>query len=211
MKQPDTPALTEHALVYVIDDDRSVREALHDLLSSVDLPARTFASPAAFLGEVLPDRPSCIVSDIRMPIMGGLEFQRQLRDAGQSIPVIFITAHGDIPMSVQAMKDGAIDFLTKPFREQDLLDAIQRAIALDTEQRRARKQRESLRVRFDTLNEGEREVFRRVVAGLLNKQIAAELGISEVTVKVRRGQVMRKMAADSLADLVRMAEYIALP
>ena len=208
MNQPDTPALTEHALVYVIDDDRSVREALHDLLSSVDLPARTFASPAAFLGEVPPDRPSCIVSDIRMPTMGGSSSSGSWGIGRPSDDIHHRPwRYADVGT---AMKDGAIDFLTKPFREQDLLDAIQRAIALDAEQRCARKQRESLRERFDTLNEGEREVFRRVVAGLLNKQIAAELGISEVTVKVRRGQVMRKMAADSLADLVRMAEHIAL-
>jgi len=200
-----------HPIVFVIDDDASIRNALKGLISSVGLQVELFGSAQEFLRSKRPDVPSCLVLDIRLPGISGLDFQRELAQGNIHIPIIFITGHGDIPMSVRAMKAGAVEFLTKPFRDQDLLDAIQVALERD----RARRQQEAeialLRERFESLTPREREVLPLVVSGLLNKQIAAEIGTSETTVKVHRGQLMRKMGADSLADLVRMAERIGIP
>ena len=200
-----------HPIVFVIDDDASIRNALKGLISSVGLHVELFGSAQEFLRSSRPDAPSCLVLDVRLPGISGLDFQRELARANIHIPIIFITGHGDIPMSVRAMKAGAVEFLTKPFRDQDLLDAIQVALERD----RARRQQEAeialLRERFESLTPREREVLPLVVSGLLNKQIAAEIGTSETTVKVHRGQLMRKMGADSLADLVRMAERIGIP
>ena len=197
-------------LVFIIDDDASLREALVDLLGSVSLDAVSYASPEEFFAARWPDTCACIVSDVRMPGLSGLEFQRRLQDMNVDIPIIFITAHGDIPMSVQAMKAGSVDFLPKPFREQDLLDAIQEGIGRHRESRRARRHLESLKARHASLNEGERAVFRLIARGLINKQAAADLHVSEVTVKVRRARVMRKMQASSMAELVRMAEHLSI-
>jgi RNA polymerase sigma factor (sigma-70 family) len=197
-------------IVFVVDDDASVREALKSLIRSVGLQVELFDSAQEFLQRKRPDGPSCLVLDVRLPGISGLDFQRKLAEANVSIPIIFITGHGDIPMSVRAMKAGAVEFLTKPFRDQDLLDAIQLALERD----RARRQQEAemaiLRERFDSLTPREREVLRRVVFGLLNKEIAAEIGTSETTVKVHRGQLMRKMGARSLPELVRMAEKMGI-
>lgn len=193
-----------HSIVYVIDDDASVRNALQSLIRSVGLEAETFATPHEFLKTQPSEGPSCLILDVRLPGKSGLDFQRELADAEINIPIIFITAHGDVPMSVRAMKAGAIEFLTKPFRDQDLLDAIQLALERD----RARREREAevavLKKRLESLTAREREVLPLVVAGLLNKQIAAEIGTSEASVKVHRSQLMRKMGAGSVADLVRM-------
>jgi len=198
-------------IVFVVDDDPSVRRAIKRLVGSVGLEVEPFESAQEFLRSKRPDAPSCLVLDIRLPGISGLDFQRELAQANIHIPIIFITAHGDIPMTVRAMKAGAVEFLTKPFRDQDLLDAIQFALERD----RARRQQEAeiavLRERFESLTSREREVLPLVVSGLLNKQIAAEIGTSETTVKVHRGQLMRKMGADSLADLVRMAEKMGIP
>ncbi|MDQ8030657.1 MAG: response regulator transcription factor [Bordetella sp.] len=195
-------------VVHVVDDDAGVREALDDLLTSVGLQVRTHASAQAFMDAPREDAPGCLVLDVRMPGLSGLEFQRQMAGLGIHLPVIFITGHGDIAMSVGAMKQGAVDFLAKPFREQDLLDAIQQAIGRDRQRRVRQAAREGLRARWQTLNEGERQVMALVVEGLLNKQVADRLDVSEITVKVRRGNVMRKMDAASLADLVRMAQAL---
>jgi FixJ family two-component response regulator len=196
------------ATVIVIEDDPSVREALGNLLRSVDLQTNLHGSVAEFLKVGCPDGPTCLVLDVRLPGRGGSDFQRELSKAGIHLPIIFITGHGDIPMSVQAMKGGAIEFMTKPFRDQDLLDAIQ----LRLERDRARRQNEKviglLQARFDSLTQREREVMALVVTGRVNKQIAFEIGISQITVKVHRGNVMRKMAATSLADLVLMKEKL---
>jgi len=198
-------------VVYVIDDDASVRHALRSLLRSVGLDAEVFGTPREFLQSQRADAPSCLILDVRLPGKSGLEFQLELLKADIRLPIIFVTAHGDIPMSVRAMKAGAVEFLTKPFRDQDLLDAIHVALERD----RARRQREAelavLRERFESLTAREREVLPRVVAGLLNKQIAIEIGTSETTVKVHRSQLMRKMGADSVADLVRMVEKMRIP
>lgn len=201
-----SPENANHAdsVVYIIDDDQSLREAIEDLLHSVGLQAVSFASVLQFLDAGQQDAPSCLVLDIRMPGMSGLDFHREMDKWDVHLPVIFITGHGDIPMSVRAMKQGAVEFLTKPFREQDLLDAIHQALALDRENRAVRNNYQILRTRYASLNDGERDVVQQVVAGLLNKQIAAELGVSEITVKVRRAQAMRKMQATSLPELVRM-------
>ena len=198
-------------IVYVIDDDEAVRLAVKDLLESVGMRAETFASGRDFLQAPRPDTPSCLVLDIRLPGESGLEFQRSLQAARVEIPIIFITGHGDIPMTVQAMKAGAVDFLAKPFRDQELLDAVHKAVDQDRACRDAQAGMRELRSRYEELTPREREVMHLVVQGLLNKQIAAELGTSETTVKIHRGQVMRKMEAASLPDLVRMAERLDLP
>lgn len=195
-------------IVYVVDDDPSVRESLEDLLSSVGLRAISFPTTQHLMASSRPDVPSCLILDVRMPGLSGLDFQDRMAEFGLYMPVVFITAHGDVPMSVRAMKAGAVEFLTKPFREQDLLDAIQQSLSRDKARRLGADVRAELCRRYATLSEGERQVMDHVVTGLLNKQIAAQLNLSEVTVKVRRGQVMRKMAALSLPDLVRYAERI---
>jgi len=196
------------SMVYIVDDDESVRAALADLLESVSLQVRTFGSPLEFLDAQLPDLPACLVLDIRMPGMSGLEFQRQMADMGLDIPVIFITAHGDIPMCVQAMKAGAIDFLSKPFRDQDLIDAIQLGIEMDRGRRRDHAEMQKLQRGFDGLSNGEREVLMMVAQGMLNKQIAARLNLSEITVKVRRRQIKDKLGVNSVAELARIVERL---
>ena len=196
------------ATVIVIDDDPSVREALGSLLRSVGLETNLHGSVAEFLKAGRPDGPTCLVLDVRLPGRGGLDFQRELSKAGIHLPIIFITGHADIPMSVQAMKGGAIDFLTKPFRDQDLLDAIQLGLERDRARREDEKAIALLQARFDSLTQREREVMALVATGRVNKQIAFEIGVSQITVKVHRGNVMRKMAATSLADLVLMAEKL---
>jgi FixJ family two-component response regulator len=201
----------ERAVVFVIDDDPSMREALADLVSTVGLEVRAFAEPQEFLQSKPPDAPGCLVLDIRLPGMSGLTFQQELVKEGLALPVIFITGHGDIPMSVRAMKAGAVEFLTKPFHDQDLLDAIHAAIERDRKRRREAVRVAELRGRFVTLTERERQIMTLVVIGRANKQIAAELTLSEMTVKVHRGQVMRKMQAGSLPELVRMADRLREP
>jgi FixJ family two-component response regulator len=197
--------------VFVVEDDASLRASLQDLLQSVGLPVVAFASTQEFLRRPHPDVPGCLVLDVRLPGLSGLELQKQLAAVDRDLPIIFITGHGDIPMSVQAMKAEAVEFLTKPFRDQALLDAIQQALARDRQAREQRAQREALRRRYGALTPREREVMARVVAGLLNKQIAAELGTSEASVKVYRQHVMEKMEAGSLAALVRMADRLGIP
>ncbi len=204
------PATAEAPIVFVVDDDESVREALRSLFRSVSLKVETFGSAADFLQSELPDVASCLVLDVRLPGVSGLDFQAELAKANIHIPIIFMTGHGDIPMSVQAMKAGAVDFLTKPFRDQDMLDAVAAAIERDRSRRKDEQRLSDVRARFDSLTVREREVMGLVTAGLMNKQIAGELGLSEITVKIHRGHVMRKMAARSLADLVRMAEVLGV-
>jgi FixJ family two-component response regulator len=199
------------AIVFVVDDDEGMRQSLKNLIGSVGLQVNVFASAQEFLRSKLTDVPACLVLDVRLPGLSGLDLQKRMAEADMEIPIVFITGHGDIPMTVRAMKAGAVEFLTKPFRDQDLLDAIQQALERD---RTARKQRagiEELRRRFDSLTPREREVMGLVVAGLLNKQIAGELGTSETTVKIQRHQVMEKMGAGSLAELVRMADRLGIP
>ena len=199
------------AVVFVIDDDPSMRAALEDLVGSVALEVRLFASPQEFMASQRPDTPGCLVLDVRLPGMSGLTFQKELAKVGVALPVIFITGHGDISMSVRAMKAGAVEFLTKPFHDQDLLDAIHAAIGRDRAQRRAALLLAELRERYNTLTEREREIMTFVAVGRPNKQVAAELSLSEMTVKVHRGQVMRKMRAGSLPELVRMADRLGAP
>ena len=198
------------AVVFVIDDDTSMLRSLSSLLRSVGLEARVFSSAPEFLRAQRPDAPGCLVLDVRLPGMSGLAFQQELAKAGIGLPVIFITGHGDVPMTVRAMKAGAVEFLTKPFDDQVLLDAVHGAIERDRERRRAAAQLAELQARYRTLTEREREVFELVIAGRLNKQIADELALSVVTVKVHRGQVMRKMLAKSVVDLVRMADQLGV-
>ena len=200
----------ERSVVFVVDDDASMRGALENLIGSVGLEVRAFASSQEFLQAERPDAPGCLVLDVRLPGRSGLSFQEDLAGAGISLPVIFITGHGDVPMSVRAMKAGAVEFLTKPFHDQEILDAIHAALERDRERRRDAGLVAGLKARYVALTEREREVMKLVAAGRANKQIAADLGISEVTVKVHRGQVMRKMRARSLADLVRMSDRLAL-
>lgn len=199
----------DDSVVFVIDDDPHMRDSLVGLLRSIRQRVESFASTEAFLRSALPDLPACLVLDVRLPGRSGLELQRAMARSGNRLPIVFITGHGDIPMSVTAMKAGAIEFLTKPFRDQDLLDAIQRGIAIDREGRSASAEVAGIRARFDTLSAREREVMALVTAGLLNKQIAAELGLSEITVKIHRGHVMRKMQAKSLPELVRLADRLS--
>jgi FixJ family two-component response regulator len=193
------------ATVFVVDDDASVRDAVADLLRSVGYQPKLFGSAQDFLASASVDAPACLILDVRMPGLGGLDCQHRLAEAGIAIPVIFVSGHGDIPMTVRVMKAGAIDFLTKPFREQDLLDAVSQALDKDRSRRADEHSSADLRERFESLTSREREVMAWVVTGRLNKQIAGELGTSEITVKVHRGNVMRKMKAASVPDLVRMA------
>jgi FixJ family two-component response regulator len=197
-------------IVYVVDDDESVRSALDSLFRSVGLRVQLFASAAELLRAKLSETESCLVLDVRLPGVSGLDFQAQLARDSNSIPIIFMTGHGDIPMSVRAMKAGAIDFLAKPFRDQDMLDAVTAALEQDRKRRESARQVADLEALFATLSPREREIMGHVTAGLMNKQVAAEVGLSEITVKIHRGNVMRKMKARSLADLVRMAEVVGI-
>ena len=204
------PASAAEPIVFVIDDDVAVRTTLSSLFRSMGLRVELFGSASEFAQIKMPDVASCLVLDIRLPGVSGLEFQAKLAEADIRIPIIFMTGHGDIPMSVKAMKAGAIDFLTKPFREQDILDAVIKAIERDQKRRDSEKAVSELRIRFDSLTSREREVMTKVAAGLMNKQIAADLGITEVTVKVHRGQMMRKMKARSLIDLIGIADLLGM-
>jgi FixJ family two-component response regulator len=205
MKEAHPPSI-----VYVVDDDVSVRNSLSNLFRSVDLPVEVFSSPASFLERELPNIASCIVLDIRMPGSSGLDFQTELRTAGINIPIIFLTGHADVQMSVRAMKAGAIDFLTKPYRDQDMLDAVTGALDRDRKRRESDKAALELRRRFETLSKREQQIMALVTSGMMNKQAAAEAGLSEVTVKIHRGNVMQKMRAKSFAELVRMADMLQI-
>ena len=203
------PLLSERkAIVHVVDDDISMREALPDLFLTIGLETRTYATAQDFLTAVGSDAPGCLIVDIRLPDMNGLDFQAQLAQTGVRLPVVIMTGYGDIPMSVRAMKRGAVDFLPKPFKDQDMLDAVLAAIELDRQRRAAESEACSIRERFGTLSGREQQVMLLVTSGKMNKQVAGDLGISEITVKIHRGAVMRKMAARTLADLVRMADVL---
>ena len=198
----------QKAKVFVVDDDEAVRDSLQSLIRSAGLSVETFASAQQFLANANSDEPSCLVLDVRLPGLNGLDLQRRLSESKIETPIVFITGHGDIPMSVRAMKAGAVEFLTKPFRDEDLLDAIQQALELDRVTRRQQAQLADVHDRYESLTPREREIMGLVVSGKLNKQVAAQLGLSEITVKVHRGQIMHKMQADSFADLVRMSEKL---
>jgi FixJ family two-component response regulator len=203
-------ATAEQPIIFVVDDDQFMREALGSLFRSVGHKVELFGSAADLLKNKLPDVASCLVLDVRLPGLSGLDFQAKLTESNIRIPIIFMTGHGDIPMSVKAIKAGAIDFLTKPFREQEMLDAVSQALERDRQRRQDERRVFALRADFETLTEREREVMALVTSGLMNKQIAGELGLSEITVKIHRGHVMRKMRARSLADLVRMSEVLGV-
>jgi len=200
----------EQPIIIVIDDDDLVREAVCDLFRSIGLPTKPFASVPQFLESKLPEGPSCLVLDVRLPGLSGLDFQSELNKSNIQIPIVFMSGHGDIPMSVRAMKGGAVDFLSKPFRDQDMLDAVQTAIEHDRKRRQGASGTLKLKSAFDSLTSREQEIMGFVAAGLMNKQIASEIGIGEVTVKFHRGNLMRKMGAKSVADLVRMAEALGV-
>jgi FixJ family two-component response regulator len=209
-KSSHEPASAAEPIVFVIDDDLAMRATLSSLFRSVGLRVELFGSAREFSQSKMPDTASCLVLDIRLPGVSGLDFQAELAENDIRIPIIFMTGHGDIPMSVKAMKAGAIDFLTKPFRDQDILDAVIKAIERDQKRRDSEKGVSELRIRFDSLTSREREVMKRVAAGLMNKQIAADLGIAEITVKVHRAHMMRKMKARSLMDLIGMADRLGM-
>jgi FixJ family two-component response regulator len=209
MKEAAEAAEVER-VVYVIDDDASMRESLKSLFGSVGLHVETFGAAPEFLGKKLPDVAICLVVDVRLPGLSGLDFQAELSKANIDVPIIFITGHGDIAMTVKAMKAGAVEFFPKPFRDQDLLDAVKLALEKDAAKRKSRKTLAVVRSLFESLTPREQEVIGLVTAGLMNKQVAAEMGVSEITVKVHRGNVMRKMKANSLTDLVRMADMLGI-
>ncbi len=210
MKAASTP-IEPTPFAVIVDDDPGVREALDSLFRSVGLATLLFGSAADFLQAKLPEAPGCLILDVRMPGVSGLDFQAQLSSHGIDLPVVFMTGHGDIPMTVRAMKAGAVDFLAKPFRDQDMLDAVTNAIERDRLGRVERAENESLRAEYETLTPREREVMAHVVAGMMNKQVAGVIGLSEITVKIHRGSVMRKMGVRTLADLVRKAEALSIP
>ncbi|SEN94843.1 response regulator transcription factor [Bradyrhizobium sp. OK095] len=213
MTRPDQakpPAQSLNSVVIIVDDDAGIRASLDSLFRSVGLETRLFGSPAELLGGSLPDGPGCIVLDVRLPGVSGLDLQSQLVRQSISYPIIFMTGHGDIPMSVRAMKAGAVDFLAKPFRDQDMLDAVTTALERDAQHRVEAATRDDIRAQYETLTAREREVMGHVTGGLMNKQVAALIGLSEITVKIHRGNVMRKMGVRSLADLVRKAEALGV-